>query len=71
MNGLIAVVLHHAEAVDPDLVNWLRHQIDAFLGVDELAIVIILAVVILALPLSIGYAALRYRRAAQRRRASN
>ena len=67
MNGLIAVVLHHAEAVDPDLVGWLRHQIDAFLGVDALAIVIMLAVVILTLPLGIGYAALRYRRAAQRR----
>ena len=71
MNGLIAVVLHHAEAVDADLVDWLRHQIDASLGLDALAIVIILAIVIVALPLGVGYAVLRYRRAAHRRRASN
>ena len=65
MNGVIAVVLHHAEAVDPALVDWLRHQIDVFLGLAALIIVIALAIIILGLPLGVGYAVLRYRRAAQ------
>lgn len=67
MGALVAVVLHHAEAVDAELVDWLRHQLDAVLGVDALAIVIVLALVIVAVPLTIGCLALRHRRRARHR----
>ena len=59
MGALFHLVLHHAESVDPELIDAIRHQIDAILGTDALAIVVVLGLVIVAIPLAITVAAVR------------
>ena len=29
------IVAHHSEAVDPTLIEWIRHQIDRITGLDS------------------------------------
>ena len=59
MGALFHLVLHHAESVDPELIDAIRHQIDAILGADALVIAIVLGLVIVALPLAVAVAAVR------------
>jgi len=59
MGALFHFVLHHPESVDPELIDSIRHEIDAILGTDALAIVIVLGFLIVALPLGIAVAAIR------------
>jgi hypothetical protein len=55
-HGLKPVVFlaHHSEPGDPDLLEWIRHQIDAVLCLGPLYIVVLLGIVILAIPLGIA-----------------
>jgi len=55
-------VLHHAEAIDPTLADWIRHKIDDILGLEPGTIVAILGIVILAFPIWLGVTAARQRR---------
>ncbi len=50
---LLSVLAHHSEPGDPVLMEWIRHQIDAILGVGPATIVIGLGAVIVAIPLAI------------------
>jgi hypothetical protein len=62
--SLLHAVLHHSEAIDPTLADWIRHKIDDVVGLEPGAIVAILGVVILAFPLWLGFTAARERRRA-------
>ena len=64
------VLLHHSEPADPTLLAWIRDQIDALLGVGPPVLVIGLGVVIVALPVAIGVAAMRQRRHPSHRRSA-
>ncbi len=50
----VALLAHHSEPGDPDLLLWIRHQIDAVLGLGPLYIVVLLGIVVLAIPASIA-----------------
>ena len=52
-------VLHHGEAIDPTLAEWIRHKIDDLVGLEPATIAIVLGVVIVALPIALGVAAVR------------
>jgi|TARA_Y100000310_G_scaffold187593_1_gene187614 hypothetical protein len=50
---LLSILAHHSEPGDADLLDWIRHQIDAIVGLEPLAIIIILGLVIVAIPVAI------------------
>ena len=54
---------HHAEAIDPDLWDSIKHQIDEITGLDALTIVILIGIIIIAMPLAVIVLAARKRRA--------
>jgi hypothetical protein len=58
----VAFLAHHSEPADPDLLLWIRHQIDAIVGLGPLYIVVLLGIVILAIPLGIAVLFLLNRR---------
>lgn len=62
MLSVLRSVLHHSEAIDPTLIEWIRHKIDDVTGLEPASIVAILGVVILAFPLWLGITAARQRR---------
>ena len=64
---LLAGLAHHGEPGDADLLEWIRHQIDAVLGLSATGMVILLGAVIVAVPVAIMAAYLVYR--SHRRRA--
>jgi hypothetical protein len=57
------LLLHHSEAVDPTLIDWIRHEIDSILGLDPSTIVIILGTLIVAFPVALMVLARRQRSA--------
>ena len=46
-------LLHHAESIDPTLADWIRHEIDAILGLGPETIVALLGALILAFPVTL------------------
>jgi 4-amino-4-deoxy-L-arabinose transferase-like glycosyltransferase len=50
---VLTILAHHSEPGDPVLLEWIRHQIDAILGLGPGAIVLALGLVIIAIPLAI------------------
>ena len=50
---LLSILAHHSEPGDPILFDWIRHQIDAILGLGPMAIVVVLGFVVAAIPLAI------------------
>lgn len=57
---LLSALAHHGEPGDPVLLEWIKHQIDAMIGLGDWAIVVILGVVIVAIPAGIiGFFALQ------------
>ena len=58
----VAFMAHHSEPADPDLLLWIRHQIDAVLGLGPLYIVVVLGIVIVAIPVGIAVLFLLNRR---------
>ncbi len=63
MPSPLRLIGHHAEAIDPDLWDSIKHQIDEITGLNAVAIVILIGVVIVALPLAVIVLATRRRRA--------
>ena len=54
---------HHAETIDPDLWDSIKHQIDEITGLDAATIVILIGIVIVALPLAVIVLAAKKRKA--------
>lgn len=63
MSRMPGIIAHHSEAVDPTLIEWIRHQIDRFTGLEPDIIVLLLGVLIVAFP--IGLLALTWHRRRQ------
>jgi|AP45_3_1055517.scaffolds.fasta_scaffold319480_1 hypothetical protein len=59
------LLLHNSEAVDPVLIEWIKHKIDEIFGVSAMPIVIVLGALMLVFP--IGLMALVWRRARRAR----
>ena len=59
MPDLTSWALHHSEAIDPALADWIRHKIDDVLGLDPVTIVVLLGSLIVAFPVGLGVAASR------------
>jgi hypothetical protein len=57
--GLTTYLLHHSESIDPTLLDWIRHEIDAVLGLGPVTIVVLLGAVIVAFPVALLFAARR------------
>jgi hypothetical protein len=55
------LLLHHSEAVDPTLIDWIRHEIDAILGLAPSTIVLVLGAVIVTFPVALMLLARRQR----------
>jgi hypothetical protein len=53
---------HHAEAIDPTLLAWIRHEIDAILGLSPLAMVLLLSALVLVVPVGLALLVLARRR---------
>ncbi len=50
---LLSVLAHHSEPGDPTLFDWMKHQIDAIVGLGPAAIVIALGALIVLIPIAI------------------
>lgn len=57
--GITAYLLHHSESIDPTLLDWIRHEIDAVVGLGPVTIVLILGALIVAFPVALILAARR------------
>jgi hypothetical protein len=50
METFASILAHHSEAVDPTLVEWIRHKIDDVLGLDSAIMVVLLGSLIVLFP---------------------
>ena len=50
---LLLILAHHQEAADADLLDKIKHQLDAIFGLGPVTFVVILGLIILAIPLGI------------------
>ena len=50
---LLSALTHHGEPGDPILLGWIQDQINAIIGLGDLAIVVILGAVVVAIPIGI------------------
>lgn len=62
MIALLRTALHHSEAIDPTLIEWIRHEIDDITGLEPTSIVAILGAVLLAFPIWLAISAARRQR---------
>ncbi len=56
-----AVLAHHSEPTDPELLNWLVHTIDSIVGVGPVLMLAAIGVVVVAIPATLAYLARRNR----------
>ena len=59
---LLSLLAHHSESGDPDLLDWIKDQLDAIFGLGPLLIVVVLGLVMVAIPAGILVAYLAQRR---------
>ena len=50
---LLAILAHQTEAGHPELMDWIKHQLDAVVGLGPLAFLILLGLIILAIPAAV------------------
>ena len=50
---LLAFLAHQSEAGHPELMDWVKHQLDAVVGLGPLAFLILLGLIILAIPAAV------------------
>ncbi len=62
MWGLLSVAIHHGEAADPDLMEWVMHRVDSLVGLGPAAAVIVLAGVVVLIPVGVLVMFALYRR---------
>ena len=48
-----SIAAHHSEAVDPDLITWLKERLDHLLGLSPWTVVAGLSILIVVIPASI------------------
>ena len=59
----IRLILHHSDAIDPDLWDAIKHQIDIVTGLDAAAIVVLIGAVLVIMPMVLITLAARKRKA--------
>ena len=65
-----SVAAHHSEAVDPDLITWLKDRLDHLLGLGPWTVVAGLSIIIMLIPASIiGLYLMQQRRQSAAKRA--
>lgn len=47
-------LLHQGDAADPELIHWLKDQMDAILGLGPWAMVGMMGAIVIVIPLAIG-----------------
>ena len=57
----LGLLLHHSDAIDPTLIDWIRHEIDSTLGLEPSTIVLVLGALIVAFPVALMALARRQR----------
>lgn len=50
---LLFILAHQSEGGDPDLLAWIKHQLDSLIGLGPVAVVILLGLVMVAIPAAI------------------
>ena len=56
------IIAHHSEAIDPDLWDSIKHQIDEISGLGAESIVVLLGTVLIIMPVALVFLAARKRR---------
>ena len=51
--GFLSVAIHHGEAADPDLMEWIMHRVDSLVGLGPAAAVIVLVAIIVLIPVGV------------------
>ena len=65
---LLTILAHHEGAADPDLLDWIKHQLDTIFGLGPWTAVIILGILIAVIPMFIfGFYVVQRRRGSYRR----
>lgn len=67
MSSLTSIVAHHSEAVDPTLIEWIRHEVDRITGLDSDVSVLILGSLIVLFPVVLLLLVWRQRRSVETR----
>ena len=50
---LLSLLAHQSEAGHPELLDWIKHQLDSVVGLGPLAFVILLGLIMLAIPAAV------------------
>lgn len=50
---ILSLLAHHPEAGDPDLLDWIKHQLDAMIGLGPGLIVIGVGLLLVSIPSAI------------------
>jgi hypothetical protein len=48
-----SISAHHGDPGDPELLDWLQHRFDSLVGLDPLAIILLILLVLIAIPIAI------------------
>ena len=65
---LMSILAHLSEPGDPVLLEWIRHRLDALLGLGPAVIAVAIGLIIVAIPLTIVAVYLVQRRRLKKRR---
>ena len=47
---LFSVALHHGEAGDPELMDWIKHRLDELIGLEPEVVAALLGLLVVAIP---------------------
>ena len=53
MRILWSIPAHHADAADPDLLEWIKDRLDHLINLDAWVVVVVLALILLSIPVSV------------------
>ena len=51
---LSSILLHQGDAADPELIHWLKDQLDEIIGLGPWVMVGMMAAIVIAIPVGIG-----------------
>ena len=59
---LLSVLAHHPESGNPELLEWIKHQLDAMIGLEPWVIVALMALLMVSIPVAIMFVYIVQRR---------
>lgn len=51
---LVSLLLHQGDAADPELIHWLKDQMDEIIGLGPWVMVSLMGAIVIAIPVAIG-----------------